>query len=390
MIDGKIPLRNFLLKSSSFFYFSLITGAGICYSRRNRMGMACVIRLSEPLLKLRPRKDLVETLLHEMIHAWNFIRGISEENGGHGKNFLAKMHEINQQGECSSTVSQFHNIIRYFLSAGTNISVYHTFRDEVDLYKKHWWRCDGACKNRQPFYGFVKRTCNRAPGPNDRWFPQHEKTCGGKFIKVKEPEKPEKKGKNKENKVKAPVAKKTKTSPGAAKKPPKDSPKAAKKTPKESPGADIRKFFKPEKDEIPVKTEKPSIPLPTTGGQTLGGKTDGRSRLLDMFAAKKTENKELKKRKLPEDSPSTSEPPIIIDDNFSSPYQSIHDTIKSELGDDDDEIIFIDDEFDDNLSQPPPKTEAPTATDMCHCPICNVAIKMEKVNEHLDQCLGVV
>lgn len=63
------------------------------------MGMACVIRLSEPLLKLRPRKDLVETLLHEMIHAWNFIRGISEENGGHGKNFLAKMHEINKQGK---------------------------------------------------------------------------------------------------------------------------------------------------------------------------------------------------------------------------------------------------------------------------------------------------
>lgn len=37
--------------------------AGICYSRRNRSGMSCTIRLSEPLLKLRQRKDLVETLL---------------------------------------------------------------------------------------------------------------------------------------------------------------------------------------------------------------------------------------------------------------------------------------------------------------------------------------
>lgn len=41
--------------------------AGICYSRRSRVGMACVIRLSEPLLKLRSRKDLVETLLHEVM-----------------------------------------------------------------------------------------------------------------------------------------------------------------------------------------------------------------------------------------------------------------------------------------------------------------------------------
>lgn len=37
--------------------------AGICYSRRNRFGMDITIRLSEPLLKLRPRKDLVETML---------------------------------------------------------------------------------------------------------------------------------------------------------------------------------------------------------------------------------------------------------------------------------------------------------------------------------------
>jgi len=36
----------------------------------------CVIRLSEPLLKLRPAKDLKETLLHEMIHAYIFLNRI--------------------------------------------------------------------------------------------------------------------------------------------------------------------------------------------------------------------------------------------------------------------------------------------------------------------------
>lgn len=37
--------------------------AGICYQRKNQYGMSCTIRLSEPLLKLRSRKNLVETLL---------------------------------------------------------------------------------------------------------------------------------------------------------------------------------------------------------------------------------------------------------------------------------------------------------------------------------------
>lgn len=37
--------------------------AGICYQRRNAMGMSITIRLSEPLLKLRTRRNLIETLL---------------------------------------------------------------------------------------------------------------------------------------------------------------------------------------------------------------------------------------------------------------------------------------------------------------------------------------
>jgi hypothetical protein len=29
---------------------------------------------------------------------------------------------------------------------------------------------------------------NRAPGPHDNWFPAHQATCGGSFVKIKEPE----------------------------------------------------------------------------------------------------------------------------------------------------------------------------------------------------------
>ena len=44
---------------------------GICrYSPREGH---CSIGMSTPLLKLRPRKDMVETLLHEMIHAYLFV-----------------------------------------------------------------------------------------------------------------------------------------------------------------------------------------------------------------------------------------------------------------------------------------------------------------------------
>lgn len=274
----------------------------------------------------------------------------------------------------NSNPLKFHFVILALIPAGTNISVYHTFRDEVDLYKTHWWRCDGTCKSRGPFFGFVKRTCNRAPGKNDRWWAQHQQTCGGTFIKVKEPEKAVKKSKNKENSAKVPAAKKPKTTP-----------KKILNSPMMSPGADIRKFFKPaDKLETPVKEQK-AVNLPTSGGNVLGGASAGRSRLLDLFETKKTENKEIKKRKLPDDFPSTSTSLIVIDDFL--PYQSFHDTIMPDF-DVDDEIIFIDDEFNDNLSQPPLKTEPTTSNATCNCPVCNVKIEMSKVNEHLDQCLG--
>ncbi|XP_040098686.1 DNA-dependent metalloprotease SPRTN isoform X2 [Oryx dammah] len=116
--------------------------AGIC-SYEGRGGM-CSIRLSEPLLKLRPRKDLVE--------------------------------------------------------------VYHTFHEEVDEYRRHWWRCNGPCQNSKPYYGYVKRATNRAPSAHDYWWAEHQKTCGGTYIKIKEPENYSKKGKGKTKLRKQPVS----------------------------------------------------------------------------------------------------------------------------------------------------------------------------------------
>ncbi|VDN94714.1 unnamed protein product [Brugia pahangi] len=141
--------------------------AGICSFESK--GRFCSIRLSKPLLQYRPRKDLVETLLHEMIHAFLFLSDGVMDHDGHGPMFQFHMHRIN-------------------MSAGTNITVYHNFHNEVVYHQKHWWRCTGPCRMRPPFYGWVKRSMNRAPGMNDFWWKEHQMTCGGNFVKVKEPE----------------------------------------------------------------------------------------------------------------------------------------------------------------------------------------------------------
>ncbi|XP_012059939.1 PREDICTED: sprT-like domain-containing protein Spartan [Atta cephalotes] len=141
--------------------------AGICrFHSRNK---ECVISLSAPLLKLRPRKDLVETLLHEMIHAYLFLTNNDQDRDGHGPNFCKHMHRINKE-------------------AGTNITIYHNFHDEVKLYKQHWWKCNGPCQYRPPFFGTVRRSMNRPPGPTDFWWREHQQNCNGQFVKIKEPE----------------------------------------------------------------------------------------------------------------------------------------------------------------------------------------------------------
>jgi predicted SprT family Zn-dependent metalloprotease len=141
----------------------MTTCAGIFYAKHHEY----VIRLSEPLLKFRAIKEVKETLLHEMIHAWVQIENLdqSDDQSGHGYNFKSKMYEVNK-------------------STGFNITVYHTFHDEVDYHKKHVWRCDGQCQKKAPYFGLVKRAMNRAPGKNDFWWQNHEETCGGKFTKI--------------------------------------------------------------------------------------------------------------------------------------------------------------------------------------------------------------
>ncbi|TMS12258.1 SprT-like domain-containing protein Spartan [Larimichthys crocea] len=186
MLDPNPDVRAMFLEFNDTFFWGKLCGvevkwsprmtlcAGVC-SYEGRGGL-CSIRLSEPLLKLRPRKDLVETLLHEMIHALLFVTQNNRDRDGHGPEFCKHMNRINS-------------------ATGTKISIYHSFRDEVDVYRQHWWKCNGPCQNRKPYFGFVKRAMNRAPSSLDRWWEDHRRTCGGTYTKVKEPEGYGKKGK---------------------------------------------------------------------------------------------------------------------------------------------------------------------------------------------------
>lgn len=127
----------------------------------------CTIRLSEPILQWRSRRDLVESLLHEMIHAYQCVTG-RQDGEQHGPRFLREMRRINRL-------------------SGARIVVRHRFFDEADLYRPHWWRCDGPCRHQKPDFGYVKRDADRAPSERDFWWAEHRTTCGGSFVKIRGP-----------------------------------------------------------------------------------------------------------------------------------------------------------------------------------------------------------
>ena len=65
----------------------------------------------------------------------------------------------------------------------------------MNEYRQHWWKCNGPCQHRPPYYGVVKRAMNRPPSNKDSWWGKHQETCGGTYTKIKEPDDYKKKGK---------------------------------------------------------------------------------------------------------------------------------------------------------------------------------------------------
>jgi SprT-like family len=170
-----LDVHDMFTRFNELYFDNALDGVFVTYSRKmtlcagtcTYMGASggCRIALSEPILSRRPPNDTVDTLLHEMLHAKLFLKhGIKDRDGpdGHGPLFLAEAARVNA-------------------AAGSNITVYHTFRDEVDASRGHWWACDGPCRRD------VKRAMNRPPSSADDWWAEHVKGCGGTFSKTHEP-----------------------------------------------------------------------------------------------------------------------------------------------------------------------------------------------------------
>jgi hypothetical protein len=182
--------------------------AGTCAFSRVP-GDAPRIRLSAPLLSLRPPSDLKNTLLHEMVHAAIFLSG-QRDAGDHGPLFMAHAARINAgrklggpglgMGAAGAAGPPAHDPVRP--PGGYRIEAYHAFHAEVDSFRVHHWRCDGACGT------LVKRASNRPPQPADCvragrrrrgggggepcngrgcWWHGHSAACGGAWVKVAGP-----------------------------------------------------------------------------------------------------------------------------------------------------------------------------------------------------------
>lgn len=160
---------QFALYNRKYFYSSLANTSVEYSTRMTLCAGTCTllpsrirIAISEPLLKLRPRSDLLSTLLHEMIHAYLFVtKGWDREGDGHGAVFMAHARRISKV-------------------EGVIITPYHTFLDEVDHYRRHHWECN-QCNM------LIKRAMNRTPASYDLFWGDHFQKCGGSFVKIAEP-----------------------------------------------------------------------------------------------------------------------------------------------------------------------------------------------------------
>lgn len=138
----------------------MTNSAGICYLR-----IPVIIRLSRKLLSLRPFADIIDTLLHEMIHAYLFISKIPSGPQGHGLPFRQLMMKINQR-------------------EGSRIAITHRMFAEVAAQRSCAWRCSSICRQKLLHYGWVRQVVSRPPQTHDHWPEGHQRNCGRIFIDI--------------------------------------------------------------------------------------------------------------------------------------------------------------------------------------------------------------
>ena len=290
---------------------------------------------------------------------------------------------------------------------------------KVNVYRQHWWKCDGPCSKRPPYYGMVKRAMNRAPSARDPWWADHQRTCGGTYTKIKEPENyGAKKTKSKEGKGKRDL--KTESAKGKGE----GSETGAlqkflkrKKSDTDSGGSDSdkscengikRKKGLPEEgakaSSINGGVVKPNHNQPGTSrwtadvipfsgpGRTLGSNStepksvsqdSGRS-LVEKASDTNKSSVVVIKTPSPNKSKKIPSPTLTIMDAFqrakdkSKNSNSEKDSLRSPLLGSRRKPIELD-------SSPSPSTGTPGSV---QCPACQTLVLQSKINHHLDSCLN--
>eukprot|EP00055_Hartaetosiga_balthica_P011231 m.50371 g.50371 ORF g.50371 m.50371 type:complete len:171 (+) comp7508_c1_seq5:200-712(+) len=144
-IDPNPDIYELFQMYDKLFFFGRLCGHGaveVKWSARMTLcaGLCCFdsakfvsIKLSKPILQYRPRADMVDTLLHEMIHAYLFVTQRRVERDAHGTCFQEHMNRINH-------------------ASGSSITIYHSFHDEWSMSKEGaiFWSCE-TCYESCPF-----------------------------------------------------------------------------------------------------------------------------------------------------------------------------------------------------------------------------------------------
>ena len=138
---------------------NMYENSGYCYYN----GKICYIYLSKPILQYRPTKEIIETLIHEMIHGYLYLMDVHHhDRSDHGKRFISIMNAIN------------------YSTKYIKITVYHYCHSEMDEIKISIFQCNGVCQK------IVRRPNNKPPGKHEKWWNKHKNQCNGIFIKVNE------------------------------------------------------------------------------------------------------------------------------------------------------------------------------------------------------------
>eukprot|EP00186_Timspurckia_oligopyrenoides_P001545 CAMPEP_0182447128 /NCGR_PEP_ID=MMETSP1172-20130603/11752_1 /TAXON_ID=708627 /ORGANISM="Timspurckia oligopyrenoides, Strain CCMP3278" /LENGTH=382 /DNA_ID=CAMNT_0024643441 /DNA_START=72 /DNA_END=1217 /DNA_ORIENTATION=+ len=205
-------LHDLFVVYDAVYFETRLQNAGVCIRWSNKSMVRCAgyckktsngaveIVISEPLHKFRSNTELKETVLHEMIHALDFISpGSRFDHDGHGEFFQRNMARINTATSPDP----------YRPASGYHITIFHNFVDEVRFHQQHHWRCN-VCGN------IIRRSMNREPSEKDcrsyrkdgsKWIHNgssshktnrcgdnrcfthnHMRTCKGSYIKIAAPE----------------------------------------------------------------------------------------------------------------------------------------------------------------------------------------------------------